>query len=154
VDDFVVRDRQDEFLAPGVHERKRDQLVVVAPVHGIERACTSSVSFIQPMFHLKLNPNPPYSGGWVTPANEVDSSAIISAPGNSRCTAQFSLAQEIDRLQIFAAAVPVRQPIAGIATVIQIQHRRHRVDAQTVDMEAIHPKSALATRKLRTSWRP
>ena len=41
----------------------------------------SSVSFIQPMFHLKPNPSPPRCTGRDTPGQAVDSSAIIMIPG-------------------------------------------------------------------------
>ena len=39
------------------------------------------MSFIQPMFHLRLKPRPPTSGGRVTKGHAVDSSAIISTLG-------------------------------------------------------------------------
>ena len=39
------------------------------------------MSFIQPMFHFSANPSPPWSVGAVTPAHEVDSSAIMTMPG-------------------------------------------------------------------------
>ena len=40
-----------------------------------------SVSFIQPMFHLSEKPSPPMYVGRETPAQAVDSSAIVSTPG-------------------------------------------------------------------------
>ena len=50
----------------------------------------ASVSCIQPMFHFWLNPRPPASAGRVTPPQAVDSSAMVSTPGTSRCTTVFS----------------------------------------------------------------
>ena len=41
----------------------------------------SSVSFIQPMFHLNPKPSPPRCTGRDTPGQAVDSSAIIMIPG-------------------------------------------------------------------------
>ena len=41
----------------------------------------ASKSFIQPIFHLKLNPNPPIFVGFVIIGQAVDSSAIIKAFG-------------------------------------------------------------------------
>ena len=35
------------------------------------------MSFIQPMFHLKLKPRPPSEAGFVTIGHAVDSSAIM-----------------------------------------------------------------------------
>ena len=40
------------------------------------------MSFIQPMFHLRLKPRPPISAGRETMGQAVDSSAIISTPGS------------------------------------------------------------------------
>ena len=50
-----------------------------------------STSFIQPMFHLKSNPRPPLFASRVTPSKAVLSSAISSAPGDSRFTAVLSV---------------------------------------------------------------
>ncbi len=44
----------------------------------------SSVSCIQPMFHLKPNPSPPRCTGRDTPGQAVDSSATVMMPGASR----------------------------------------------------------------------
>ena len=42
------------------------------------------MSFIQPMFHLKPNPRPPFATSRVTPGQDVDSSATIMMPGLRR----------------------------------------------------------------------
>ena len=49
------------------------------------------------------------------------------------------LAQELERLEILAAAVLVRQPLARLAAVVEVQHRRDGIDAQAVDVVALHP---------------
>ena len=49
-----------------------------------------SMSFIQPMFHLKLKPRPPISAGFVTIGHAVDSSAIIMMFWCSRNSAELS----------------------------------------------------------------
>ena len=49
----------------------------------------SSVSCIQPMFHLRLKPRPPMYGGRDTCGHAVDSSAIVRTPGHSVCTTSF-----------------------------------------------------------------
>ena len=33
----------------------------------------------------------------------------------------------------------VRDPLTGLARVVEVQHARHRVDAQPVDVELVHP---------------
>ena len=63
--------------------------------------------------------------------------------------------EEGDRLVIFIAAFDVGQPSARLAGIIQVEHRCDRVDAQTVDVEAVDPiERAGAKRKLATSLRP
>jgi len=49
------------------------------------------------------------------------------------------LLQELDGLDVLAAAEAVRDPLPGLARVVEIQHGRHRVDAQAVDVEALEP---------------
>src|SRR3546814_14244881 len=52
------------------------------------------------------------------------------------------MTQELDVLQILAAAVLVRYPFTGFARVVAIEHRRNRVDAQPVDVELLQPVQA------------
>src|SRR5450830_311456 len=48
-------------------------------------------------------------------------------------------AQESDRLQVLAAAMYVRHPLAGIAAVIAVQHGGHRIHAQSIDVKMLQP---------------
>ena len=63
-------------------------------------------------------------------------------------------AQELDGVEVLAAAVLVRDPLAAAPAVVEVQHRRHRVDAQPVDVVAVEPEVRVRERKLRTSLRP
>ena len=49
------------------------------------------------------------------------------------------LLQERDRLEVLAAAVLVGQPLAGLARVVEVEHRGDGVDAQPVDVELLEP---------------
>ena len=49
------------------------------------------------------------------------------------------LLQEVDRLEVLAATELVRHPLAFLAGVVEVQHRRDGIDAQTVDVELLHP---------------
>ena len=49
-------------------------------------------------------------------------------------------AQEVDRLQILVAAVLVRNPLAGLARVIEVQHGRDGIHAQAVDVILLQPE--------------
>jgi len=50
------------------------------------------------------------------------------------------LAQELDRGEVLATPVDVRHPLAVLATVVEVEHRRHRVHAQAVDVVALEPR--------------
>ncbi len=65
------------------------------------------------------------------------------------------LAEELDGLEVLAAAEPVRHPLPFLARVVEVEHRRHRVHAQAVERGTRRARTARSTsRKLRTSWRP
>ena len=49
------------------------------------------------------------------------------------------LLQERDRLEVLAAAVLVRQPLAVLARVVEVEHRGDGVDPQPVDVELLEP---------------
>ena len=49
------------------------------------------------------------------------------------------LAQEADRLEVFAAAEGVRHPLVRLARVVEVEHRGDGVDAEPVDVELAHP---------------
>jgi hypothetical protein len=50
---------------------------------------------------------------------------------------RIELAQKLDRLQILPSPVLVRDPLGS--RVIQVEHRSHRVDAQTIDVKLLQP---------------
>ena len=45
------------------------------------------------------------------------------------------LAQEFDGLEVFATAMPIGHPFAGLARIIQVKHRRHGIDAEAIDVK-------------------
>ena len=49
------------------------------------------------------------------------------------------LAQERDGREVLAAAELVRHPLAGLAGVVEVEHRGDGVDAQAVDVELLEP---------------
>jgi hypothetical protein len=106
------------------------------------------------MFHLKPNPRPPSHVGRDTPDHAVDSSAIVDHAGQLLVDLLVEPLQERDRLEVLAAAVHVRAPGAVGATVVEVEHRGDRVDAQPVDVVLVSQNSALAIRKFATSVRP
>ncbi len=58
------------------------------------------------------------------------------------------LLQELDRLQVVIAAVFVRNPLARLPAVIQIEHRRHRVHPQSVDVILLQPEKRIRDQEI------
>ncbi len=129
VHDFVVRDRQHELLGPRIHEREGDQRVVEPAVHGIERDVAQRV--VHPA-HVPLE----------VKAEPAEVRRLCHARKRRRLLGEghgtrviatdrrVQLAQEIDGFEIFATAEAVRNPLARVAAVIEIQHRGDCIHSQ------------------------
>ena len=61
-------------------------------------------------------------------------------PGMLAVRQRVELLQELDRVEVLAAAVPVRNPLARRARVVEVEHRRHGVHAQAVDVVLLEPE--------------
>ena len=57
------------------------------------------------------------------------------------------LAQEFDGLEVFATAMPIGHPFAGLARIIEVKHRGHRVDAEAIDVKTLQPRQGGADQK-------
>jgi hypothetical protein len=136
--DLVVAERKDEALRPRVHRPERDLVVVVLPEHGSSWKY-ASVSCIQPMSHLRSKPSPPSLASPVTRGHAVDSSAIASASGKSVRIPGSEIAQERDRVEVLAPAEAVRDPLALLSRVVEVEHRRDRIEADAVHVVATQP---------------
>ena len=58
------------------------------------------------------------------------------------------LPEESDGFEIFAAAEYVRNPFAGLARVIEIEHRGDGVDAQAVDVIFVDPEERVREQEI------
>ena len=61
-------------------------------------------------------------------------------PGLASVDHLVELLQERDRVEILAAAELVRHPLAFVARVVEVQHRRHRVHPDPVDVVLAQPE--------------
>ena len=106
------------------------------------------------MFHLKSKPRPPSATGAVILGQALASSAAVSAPRHFAVNGFVERAQEGGRLEVFVVAAFVRDPLAVVASVVEVQERRNGIDAQSIDVIFANQKRALAIRKFATSRRP
>ena len=91
------------------------------------------------MFHLKPKPSPPADVGPVTCGQDVDSSAIVVDARGALVDGGVHLLEELHRLEVLAAAVLVRRPLALLARVVEVEHRGDAVDPQPVGVELLEP---------------
>ena len=135
---FVVRDGQNEIFRKRVKEAEGQKIMMIAAMNGV-------------LAHV--------AQGVVHPAHvpfvaEPESTQIRGAgdhrPGRGffrhghhpfmMTVDQFIHAlDEIDSLKVLAAAEHVRDPLAFLATVVEIEHRGDGIDPQPVDVELLHP---------------
>ena len=52
--------------------------------------------------------------------------------------------EEVDRLEVLVAAEDVGDPLAGLARVVEVEHRGDGVDPEAVDVVALEPEQGVA----------
>ena len=138
MDDLVVRERQHEVLVPGVDHREGELVVVEAPVDRLLREVLERV--VHPA-HVPLEAEAEAAemGG---PRDARPRRGLLGDREDPRLAVVehlVQLAQEGDGLEVLAAAEGVRHPLARLARVVEVEHRRDRVDAEAVGVELAHP---------------
>ncbi len=138
VDHLVVREGEHEVLAERVVQPEGEVVVVVAPVHRVLGEVAEGV--VHPA-HVPLEAEPE--------AAAVDRAGHARPGGGLLGDRQHTgvvgvdldvdLAQQRHRLEVLAAAVHVGEPLAGLARVVEVEHRGHGVDAQPVEVELVEP---------------
>ena len=95
------------------------------------------------MFHLKPKPRPPR---YVGPRDARPRRRLLGRRDRARLAAVHDLVellQELDRVEVLVAAVLVRHPLALLAGVVQVQHRRDRVDPDAVGVVLAQPEQGV-----------
>src|SRR5262245_23920010 len=54
------------------------------------------------------------------------------------------LLDKVDRFEILSTAVDVRHPLPGLARVVEVEHRRNRINPQPVDVILLKPEQRVA----------
>ena len=138
VHDLVVRERQHEVLVPGVHHRERQLVVVPAPVHGLLPEVAERVVH-PPQVPLEGEAEPAAVGG---PRDARPGGRLLREHRDTRMRRMHhgvQLLEERDRVEVLPAAEAVRHPFAGLARVVEVEHRGDGVDAQPVGVELLEP---------------
>ena len=134
-----MRDRQHEIFGEGVHQREGDVLMVILAE---PRVKLEIVAHIVHPAHVPLEVEAkPSDLGRI--CHKRPRGRLLRHHQHARVDGKrhrVERAQKVDGLEIFFAAVAVSRPFAVAASVIEIQHRRHRVHAQPVHMILAQPK--------------
>src|SRR5260221_13044777 len=128
-----MRKRQHEIFGEGVNEREGDFVVLVFAVNGIGRKIFEGV--VHPA-HVPFETE--------AEAAEIDGTGNAWPSGgffgNSENAGETAVRyfvhalEEVDGVQIFAAAVAVGHPFAGMASVIEVEHGSDGVHTNADDV--------------------
>ena len=130
--------RQDKTLGPGIHQAETQFVVMMGTVH---RVLLDVVQRIVHPPHVPFvgEPEPALLGALTHPRPRR---GFLGNHQGTRCFEGdhvVEVTHEIDGLEVFPTAVAVRHPLAGLARIIAVEHRRHRIHPQAVDVEVLEP---------------
>ena len=139
VDDLVVGERHDEVLGRRVQAAERQPVVVEAAVNRVLGEVLERV--VHPA-HVPLEAEA--DAAQVCRTRDAGEGGRLLRdrhdPGKATVDALVHLTQEGDGLEVLAPAVDVRRPLAGLARVVEVEHRGDGVDPQPVDVVALAPE--------------
>ena len=132
-----MRQRQDEVLGVRVHHAEGEFVVMELAMHGVALEVIERV--VHPAhvpFHRETQPARIHG-----PADHGPVGGFLGhgdGAGRARMRHCVQRAQEFHRLQVFAAAMAVRDEVRA-AREIQVEHRGHGVHAQPVEVVFLQP---------------
>ena len=135
---LVVRHGQNIVLAKRIHHRESEPLVLVFSVNRVGFDIVEGV--VRPAhvpLEVKTEPAVRNRLCHHRPSGRLLGYHEHIRKFGEQCRVQ--LLEKRDRFEVLVAAVAVRNPLARLSVIIEIQHRRDRVDTQSVDMELAQP---------------
>ena len=137
--DLVVRERQHEVLGEGVQHREGEQVVLPPAVDG------SSWTYCEHVVHpahvpLVGEPEPAEMRRPAHAGHAVDSSAAVIVPGCSPWVSVLSRCRNSIASRFSRPPNWFGNPLPCRARVVQVEHRRHGVHAQAVDVILLEPE--------------
>ncbi len=144
---LVMGERQNEVLVERIDQAEGELPVVVAPVDRILLHVRQRV--VHPAHvPLEVKPETAHVG---RPRDHRPRRAFLGHGDHARGLAVHQLvkaAHKVDRLQVLAPAVLVGHPLAGLAAVVQVEHRRHRIDTQPVEVILLAPEEGVGEQEV------
>src|SRR5262245_9705821 len=128
MNDFVVRERQDEVLREGIEHGERQEIMVPA---SMDRLLLRVLEDVVHPSHIPFVGEPEAAEMHRT-ADSWKGGRLLGGGDRPRVGAMRQRVQpleKIDGFEVLPPAKPVRQPLTLGPRIIEIQHRRDRVDA-------------------------
>jgi len=144
---FVVRQREHEVLAEGVHQREGEQMMMPAPVDGV----------LADIFERVVHPaHVPLQGeaqpAQVRRARDHRPGRGLLGDGQAAGALAVNLGvgflQEADGRQVLVAAVLVGHPLPCLAPEVEVDHRRDGVYAQRIHVIRLQPEQGVADQEV------
>ena len=139
VNHFVVRQRQHEVFGKGVDQAEGKLVVMVFAVNRFVMHVGQRI--VHPAhipFQAEAQSAAVGRSRDATPCGRFLGNGEDA--GKLQMGAFVKLFEEIDRLQVFPAAVLIGNPLPFLAAVVQVKHGRNGVDSQSVDVVLVKPK--------------
>ena len=138
MDDLIVGKGQHEVLAVGVHHREGHLIVMPLAMHCLALDVAEGV--VHPAHvPLQAEAESPEIGGTRDPGPCRGLLGDRDDAGDALVDRGVHLLEECHGVEVLAASVDVGSPLAGFTRVVEVEHRGHRVDAESVDMEFLAP---------------
>ena len=147
VNDFIVRERKKEILVERVQDAECELIVMVLSEDRIVLHVRKRI--VHPPhvpLHAESKPSSIPRQRHARPGGGLFRNGERS--GKMHLDLPVHLAEKIDRLDIFASAVLIGDPLAFLPAVVEVKHRRDRVHSQTVHVVLIYPEQRVGDEEI------
>src|ERR1700693_6066321 len=144
---LIVAQNQDKMLMIGIDHREVHLSLVEPSVNRFAAHVEQKV--VHPS-HVPLEPETESSQvGWSGDARPRSGFFCDGHDSRKPLVTDFVKAfDEIDSVEVLAAAMDVRHPFTRFSRVVEIKHRSDCVDAKTIDVIVVQPEQAICDKKI------
>ncbi len=147
VDHLIVGERQDKILAVGIHHGKGEPVVVILTMNGLLPEVQKGV--VHPSHvPFEAETKAPKVGRGADPGPGRGLFSHGKAVRKKAVDRFVQLPEKIDRLHILVSAVAVGDPLSPHLAVVQIEHGRHGIDPEPVNMVLVQPEQGIGDEKI------
>ena len=143
---FIMRKRQNKVFGKGIPDTEYQLRMMVFPVNRILGKIGQRV--VHPA-HIPFLPESQTTGIRRARYHRPGSGFLCEGLGIGIIAIDcgIQITQKSNGIQIFPSPKLIGNPFAVFATVIQVEHRCYRIDAQSIDMIFIQPEQGAADKK-------